>query len=42
MKYTSSMVSRMIRYAFSTVVPFPSTDSNRKSVASTAWVRMAT
>ena len=42
MKYTSSIVSRITRYARSTVVPCPSTEISRKSEASTAWVRMAT
>src|SRR3954468_12279634 len=32
----------MMRYAFSTVVPFPSTDTSRNTVASDACTRMAT
>src|SRR6476661_4745528 len=31
-----------MRYAFSTVVPFPSTLMSRKIVASDAWTRIAT
>src|SRR5688500_5059665 len=32
----------MTRYARSTVVPLPSTDTNRNAVASAAWTRIAT
>jgi hypothetical protein len=42
MKYTRSWVSRMMRYAFSTVVPLPSTERRRKPVASPACTRIAT